>query len=245
MALFKNNGQATQKKDEAPASAGADSVSEGMSTENNEALIPGGDKGKKDESDKAPKKVKAKSEYYFYWPAAPMGKCSISIPFPVLDKDGAITGRTEHKQVDLKDKFFKVLKKDMKNDDHWREYQKCMKSAGLEMFSEVTNFEELMAYRELLASRPSVEPKKKNAQKVFGAFHPEHLDSETKFVFAFQHGEEVVRVEMVKGKIFTDDSAFHKTILKNGFSDLGHVKDSQKISKIIEEEKETEKEDTE
>lgn len=217
-----------QKK--APGKPGADSGSMGMNSENNSAIIPG---GSKDMIEKEIKKVKADIEVNFYLPFAMMGKSSVSVPFPVLDGDGLLTNEVKHKQIDLKDKFFTALKKDMKNDAYWKRFKELMIGSGFEMYSSIKNLKDLSEYKTQVAALPPKKNKTKKIQKIFGAFRAEHLTSESVFNFAFQCGKKVRTFAEVKGRLFTDDSELHKIFIKNGYEDMGYVRDSQKPSKEI------------
>lgn len=222
-----------QKK--APEKSGASSDSVGMSTKNNDALVPGSkEKKKKDEKKKEEvKKVKADIEVSFYLPFAMEGKSNVNVPFPYVDRDGKLTNKVEYKQIELTDKFFTAFKKDMKNSAYWKRYKELMIESGFEMFDSIKNLKELNEFKALEASKPVSVSKEKKRQKVFGAFRPEHLTSESSFAFAFQCDDKVRTFQEVKGRLFTDDPIMHKIFLKNGFEDMGYVKDSQKLSKEI------------
>lgn len=221
MALFSAKDSKDKDKNKAPVNPGAGSFS--------------GDQANKDDESKAEalKKVKADTEVSFYVPFAPSGKSSISLPHPVVDKDGLLTGEVEHKQIKLKDKFFTVLKKDVSNSSYYKKLKELMVEAGLEMFSTVKNLEELKAYRSLVALKPMSKSKTAKIQKIFGCFNPEHLSSEQNFTLAFNCGDKDRKFVMVKGRLFTSESELHQIFLKNGFEDMGYVKDSVKPSKEI------------
>lgn len=228
--LFGKNAKAHESQNEAPVSAGADSASMGMNSENNSALIPG---SQTDKIENELKKVKADIEVHFYLPFAMEGKSSASVPYPVLDGKGLLTNDVEYKQIDLKDKFFTALKKDMKNAAYWKRFKELMVGAGFEMYSSIKNLKDLSEYKDQVAALPPKKSKTKKIQKIFGSFRAEHLTSESVFKFAFQCGDKVRTFEEVKGRLFTDDPELHKIFIKNGYEDMGFVRDSQKPSKEI------------
>jgi hypothetical protein len=228
--LFGKNAKALESQKKAPVNTGADSASMGMDSENNAALIPG---GKTDKVEIELKKVKADIEVSFYLPFAMMGKSSAAVPFPVIDGEGLLTGKVEYKQINLKDKFFTALKKDMKNDAYWKRYKELMIKAGFEMYSSIKNLKDLSEYKAQVAAMPPKKSKTKKIQKMFGSFRAEHLTSEAVFNFAFQCGDKVRTFAEVRGRLFTDDLEMHKIFIKNGYEDMGFIKDSQKPSKEI------------
>lgn len=220
-----------KKKDEAPVEAGADSVSDGA-VENID-----------EKGSEKPKNVKAKRTTSFHVPFAPMGSAAVVLPHPEVDKDGNLTGEIIHKQVKLKDQFFSITKKDAENKIYFRRLKSLFEQQGLSLYTTIDNLDDLKKYKENLSAQPKDESKGKKVQKVFGAFHPEHLSSELTFNIAFQYGEKVRTFVMVKGKLFTDDKKLHNIFLKNGFEDLGYVADKQKLSKEILSKKEKEEDE--
>ena len=224
MALFSAK-DPNANKEKAPVNPGADSVSKDQAKTNEKVTL---------------KKVNPDKEVSFYVPFAPEGKANIALPHPVLDKDGELTDRIEHKQIRLHDKFFTVLKKDVKNDASWKRMKELFIGQSLEMFSSVKNLTQLKEYRDLVASMPPTKSKVKNTQKIFGAFNPEHLSSELNFTIAFQCGEKARKFRMIKGRLFTSEVEMHKIFLKNGFQDIGYVKDSVKPSFEIKPKEESE-----
>lgn len=211
------------KKDEAPEESGADSVKSEVA----ETTV------KTEEKSKKQKSVKPKRTVSFHVPFAPMGNAGISLPHPVLDKEGKPTGEIEHKQIKLKDQFFSITKKEADNSAYFAMLKKLFAEQGLQLYTTLDNIEDLKKYRDQKAAEPESSAKAAKRQKVFGAFHPEHVSSELTFNIAFQCGENVRSFMMEKGRLFTKEKALHSIFLKNGFQDLGYVKDSQKLSKEI------------
>lgn len=218
MALFNKNGS-LDARNEAPENSGALLVNEDA-----KKIPPGKVKSKK---------VKPDIVISFHLPHAPDGKCNVCIPVPVVNENGELTPEITHQQITLEDGFYTPPKKEQKNTEIWTRFCKLMKDEGWHQHSSILNREELRKYREEIKNKPMTKKEKKRVQKIFGCFNPEHLTSELTFAVSFQFGDIVRTFQMIRGRLFTNDIEIHKIWLKNGFEDIGYVKDSQKISQEI------------